>query len=37
MAVDDAKAQAEYKNGILATTLPKSEAAKPKQISVKVS
>jgi len=34
--VDEAKAAAEYKNGILLVTLPKSEAAKPRQITVKV-
>lgn len=35
--VDEAKIQAEYKNGLLVVTLPKAEAAKPKQISVKVA
>ena len=34
--VDQEKATAEYKNGVLLVTLPKSEAAKPRQISVKV-
>jgi len=34
--VDQEKATAEYKNGILLVTLPKSEAAKPRQITVKV-
>jgi len=34
--VDQEKAKAEYKNGILLVTLPKAEAAKPKQITVKV-
>ena len=32
--VDAAKVRATYKDGILAVTLPKSEEAKPKQISV---
>jgi HSP20 family protein len=31
------KVSAEYKDGILTVTLPKSEAAKPKQIQVNVS
>ena len=35
--VDDAKIQAEYKNGLLVITLPKAEEAKPKQINVKVA
>lgn len=35
--VDDTKIKAEYKNGLLMITLPKSEAAKPKQISVNVA
>jgi HSP20 family protein len=34
--VDGDKVSAEYKNGLLLVTLPKSEAAKPKQIAVKV-
>jgi len=34
--VDQGKTKAEYKNGLLLVTLPKSEAAKPKQIAVKV-
>ena len=34
--IDSAKAQAEYKNGILCVALPKAEAARPKQITVKV-
>lgn len=35
--IDEAKIQAEYKNGILVVTLPKAEKAKPKQIRVKVA
>ena len=35
--VDEAKIQAEYKNGLLLLTLPKAEKAKPKQITVKVN
>ena len=35
--IDDSKVSAEYKNGLLLITLPKSEKAKPKQISVQVS
>jgi|SRR4051812_48973528 len=34
-AVDADKVKATYENGILTITLPKSEAAKPKQIQVK--
>lgn len=34
MEVDAAKVRAEYKNGLLLITLPKSEAAKPRQIQV---
>ena len=34
--IDEARIQAEYKNGMLVATLPKAEKAKPKQISVKV-
>lgn len=37
MEVDEAKIQAEYKNGLLLLTLPKAEKAKPKQITVKVN
>jgi HSP20 family protein len=32
--VDSDKAQAEFENGVLTLTLPKSEAAKPRQIKV---
>ncbi len=35
--VDEARIQAEYKNGLLVVTLPKAEKAKPKQITVKVA
>ncbi len=35
--VDASRVRAEYKNGLLLITLPKSEAAKPKQISVTVA
>ena len=35
--VDDNKVKAEYKNGLLLISLPKSEKAKPKQISVQVT
>lgn len=35
--VDDSAIKAEYKNGILIVTLPKTEKAKPKQINVKVA
>jgi len=34
--VDHAKVIAEYQNGILSVKLPKSEKAKPKEISIKV-
>jgi len=34
--VDDQKVKADYKNGLLLITLPKTERAKPKQIAVKV-
>jgi HSP20 family protein len=35
--VDENKVKAEYKNGLLLITLPKSEKAKPRQISVQVA
>lgn len=35
--VDGAKVKADYTDGILSVTLPKTEAAKPKQINVNVS
>ena len=35
--VDGSKVKAEYKDGILTVTLPKTEEAKPKQIDVNVS
>ncbi|OQY27345.1 MAG: heat-shock protein [Candidatus Cloacimonetes bacterium 4572_55] len=35
-AIKAEKVEAEYKNGILNLTIPKSEEAKPKQIEVKV-
>jgi HSP20 family protein len=35
--VDGAKVKAEYKDGVLTVTLPKTEEAKPKQIDVAVS
>jgi len=36
-AVDTAKVEAHYADGVLTVMLPKAEAAKPKQISVKTS
>ena len=36
-AVDVAKIQAHYRDGVLRVTLPKSEHAKPKRIDVKVA
>ena len=36
-AVDAAKVAADYQHGLLLITLPKAEAAKPKQIAVKVA
>jgi HSP20 family protein len=36
MEVDETKVKAEYKNGLLLIALPKSEKAKPRQISVQV-
>lgn len=35
--VDEDKAQADYRDGILTVTLPKAEAAKPRQIAVHVN
>ncbi len=35
--VDDKKASAQYRNGILSIEFPKAEAAKPKQIKVEVA
>jgi HSP20 family protein len=35
--VDAGKVQADYRNGLLLVTMPKSEAAKPKQIQVNVA
>jgi len=37
VAVDAAKIDARFKDGVLHVTLPKTEEAKPKQIVVKVS
>jgi len=34
--VDTEKVSADYKNGVLTVTLPKKEAAKPKQVKVEV-
>jgi HSP20 family protein len=36
-AVEESKVKAQYRDGILTITLPKVEAAKPKQIEVKVA
>ena len=36
-SVDTEKVQAEYRNGVLTITLPKKEAAKPRQVKVAVS
>ena len=35
--IDEARIEAEFKNGLLIVKLPKAEEAKPKQISVKVA
>jgi len=35
--VDATRVQADYRNGLLVVTLPKSEAAKPKQIQINVA
>jgi HSP20 family protein len=35
--VDSEKVAADYKNGVLAVTLPKKEAAKPRQVKVAIS
>jgi HSP20 family protein len=35
--IDGDKISAEYKNGLILITMPKSEKAKPKQIQVQVS
>jgi len=35
--IDDAKVQAEFKDGILNVRLPKSEKAKPKSVEVKIN
>jgi HSP20 family protein len=35
--IDDNKVRAEYKNGLILITMPKSEKAKPRQIQVQVS
>jgi HSP20 family protein len=35
--VDNERVAADYKNGVLAITLPKKEAAKPRQVKVAVS
>jgi len=37
VAVDAARIEARFKDGVLQVTLPKTEEAKPKQIEVKVS
>jgi HSP20 family protein len=35
--IDAAKIEAEFKNGVLKVRLPKQEAAKPKQVAIKVN
>jgi HSP20 family protein len=37
VGIDEDKVNAQYKNGLLLVTLPKSEKAKPRQISVQVA
>lgn len=37
VVVDAARVRADYRNGLLLVTLPKSEAAKPKQIPISVA
>jgi HSP20 family protein len=37
LEVDSTRVKAEYRNGLLLVTLPKSERAKPKQIPVQVA
>jgi len=37
VSVDAARVHADYRNGLLLVTLPKSEAAKPKQIPISVA
>jgi HSP20 family protein len=35
--IDEAKAKAEYRDGLLTITLPKAAQAKPKEISIQVA
>jgi HSP20 family protein len=37
LEIDDKKVNAQYKNGLLIITMPKSEKAKPRQVQVQVS